>query len=154
MQKIYVSKKPSSCHPIFIKIGMDSLWDVNKSMQKKKNHTWPFKARAKWGRFFRIRRENSPRCARALKCRNRFDFLAHSFCHQTKLPCQFLWDFENWNPVFQIWPILALFGLTAVKIAAVQGPRCARSIFGSNVRRKAQYTYVWSFKTLAHSYFP
>ena len=53
--------------------------------------------------FFRIRRENSPRCAWALKCRNRFDFCAY-FCHQTKLPCQFL-------------RYLVLFGLTAVKIA-------------------------------------
>ena len=36
MQKKIVSKKSSSCHPIFIKIGMDSLQDINKSMQKKK----------------------------------------------------------------------------------------------------------------------
>ena len=30
-----------------------------------------------------------------------------------------LQDFENWNPIFQICPIFALIGLTAVKIAAL-----------------------------------
>ena len=31
-----VPKKTCSCQPIFIKNGMDSLWEVKKSMQKKK----------------------------------------------------------------------------------------------------------------------
>ena len=66
-----------------------------------------------------------------------FCLFAQSFCCQTKLQCQFLWDSDNWNPVFQLWPIFALLGLTAVKIATIRGPRCARSNYFLRLM------YVW-----------
>ena len=64
-------KKPSSCQPISIKLGMNSLWDVKNSMQKKKiilDYLGPDRRKVD---FY----ENSPRCARALQCRNRIHFL-------------------------------------------------------------------------------